>query len=218
VVAGGGSTAASFTAEKDVWTLAWGRRRVRFEEARAETARIRLAWSVPGAAGRGLELWRRAAGGPWSLRSSLTAAASGEVRFDDSTLVAGGRYGYRLVDPASAGVQPIDQVWVEALATGGGVTPGPAPGRLLQVDGNPAVSGIRFTVRLDRTCRVRCVLRDLQGRVLRRWDLGVLEAGEHPVDGGVLADAAPGVWFLTVDADGRTETRKLASLVSGAPH
>jgi hypothetical protein len=86
----------------------------------------------------------------------------------------------------------------------------------MAVDPHPILG--RTTIRLDLadTMPVAIVLFDAQGRTLRRLLAGERTAGHHAVEWDGLDSrgqrAAPGIYFLRVEAGGTTVSRKLVVL------
>jgi hypothetical protein len=123
---------------------------------------------------------------------------TGEVSHDigSSSLTSGGFITYRQYGSSN--------VWFDGFDfTGIGAGPAPAqPRRMTTVFGG----GVNLT--LPRRSRVSASVYDQDGRLVREFFDGALEAGQHRLDPGVKS----GVSFLRVAIDGKVETAKLVRL------
>jgi len=211
VLAGGNDVTVGPVCADDFWTLDRGLRTVQRVGVEFTDTTARLQWSIPSVAGHALQLWRRQGAEPWVLQGSATVSIGGAVQFHDLTLLKGERYGYRLVDPAAAGPQPLDQLWLEASpVTEAPLTPVP-PAPLL-VLGNPARTGVRFRLHLANPEVVSADLFDLQGRPVYHWEARTLTVGDHDFASDDGERTAPGVLFLRTRIGGGVITRRVVAL------
>ena len=77
---------------------------------------------------------------------------------------------------------------------------------------SPARGAARFSVSLPARMPVRWQLVDVAGRALAGADLGTRDAGAFDVALDASSVPAPGLYFVRVNAGGRTLTRRWAVL------
>jgi hypothetical protein len=118
-----------------------------------------------------------------------------------------------------AGAKPSYYIakWTEpAASVPDDVEPIVAECRLHQSSPNPMRTAATIAFSLERRSPVRLEVVDVGGRRVATLHSGALPAGEHTVtwDGRLASgeDAAPGVYFYTLQAEGRMEARKLLLL------
>ena len=134
---------------------------------------VRLAWFVPD--GNAAEIQRRTAESGWRSLTWQTADGSDRVTYDDLTVAAGTRYGYRI----EVNGTPYGEAWITIPAAGlalAGFTANPAPS-------HPSVS---FRLASGEPARLGLV--DLKGRLVFQREVGSLGPGDHTVavDGASL--------------------------------
>lgn len=210
LLAGGGGPVYSTTLMTDFWTLDRGQRSVRRLAALVTDTTIRLNWTIPSHRGRALSLSRRTGDSVWSELMTRAVDSDGLLSFELTDIDPGTSYGFRLVDPGSASVQPLDQYWVRSTGATP-VPPAPQGGALVRVLENPARGSIRFVVHLDQATQVGYALFDLQGRSVQQWDRGMLPPGDHLLGADATRGATTGVLFLRVRAGDATVTRRVVS-------
>lgn len=148
----------------------------------------RLCWYLSLDKPTVLALYRSAAAGPWQSLGAVSPDGSGYVRYEDATVVAGTRYGYRLRVRAADGFETLaDEVWVEA------------PGADLAVRvPNPVVSGevtVSFAAPAGRAVRLELI--DVAGRnVATRQVAGA--GARQSVTLAQSGDLAPGLYLVRV--------------------
>jgi hypothetical protein len=94
---------------------------------------VRIAWSADGAQNLKSTVERsEGAGGEWTTVGSATPAGTDRLTFEDRTVVAGTRYGYRLVIAENGAPTISEPVWVTvpvpAILSLTGASPNPSPG------------------------------------------------------------------------------------------
>jgi hypothetical protein len=157
-------------------------------DARAEltSTGVRVQWSLADANDLFVQVQRRTAATAWALRAHAGPVSGDALAFDDTDVVPGERYGYRLVidEPGTAHVG--GEVWVQVPAASlaiHGITPNPGSG----------ASVVTFS--LAESTPARLAVYDVRGRLVKTTELRAIGPGVHsvPLAGGV---AIPhGVYF-----------------------
>jgi L-ascorbate metabolism protein UlaG (beta-lactamase superfamily) len=129
---------------------------------------------------------------------SVSAALPGAVLFRESM-------------ETRAFVNPLSAVRTKTAGPGNfrleGNYPNPFSARGGSAFGGNPCTQIRF--RIDRQTRVALVIYDILGRKVDTLVDGVLETGAHRVLWNPASGLGGGVYFVSLSADGRSETRKL---------
>ncbi|HET7226991.1 MAG TPA: T9SS type A sorting domain-containing protein [Candidatus Eisenbacteria bacterium] len=183
---------------------AWVAAPMRIELARAdaEDGRVSLVWRAPAAAGTIATLERQVAGGAWDSLAVLATGAGAELAYDDDSVRAGVRYGYRLALADDAGPRTAGEVTLEVPL------PLPLAPAIERVWPNPTpgVATVRFALPDDRPATL--ALLDLAGRrVARRVVRG---AGWH--DETLAPAVRAGLYFVRIEQAGRAVTARLSIL------
>jgi hypothetical protein len=167
--------------------------------ASASPGRAEVTWWVSsGASGVTIQL---NSGSGWATVAVRDADGSGRLHFQDLEVLAGRRYGYRLLLAGPSGATPVSEVWLDVPASLGFTLGGFEP--------NPAVGDARVAFTLGSSAPARLLVLDVAGRAVLSRDVGALGPGSHvmPVQG-----AAAGVYVLRLTQGGRTLTRKATLL------
>jgi glycosidase len=168
--------------------------------ARAEGARVELAWQVRDAAGTP-RVERAALAGAWRALGEAPPDGDGIVRWTDTEVAPGGRYGYRLIVPDGSGEIAVGEAWVEV------------PGARLELRGataNPTRGPLRVAFELPSAAPATLELLDLQGRRVARAEVGPLGPGAHQIELGRSAPLAPGLYFLRLRQAGEERSGRVA--------
>jgi hypothetical protein len=169
----------------------------------ARPDRIQLTWF---SANPGLiaTVYRRTASSDWASLGQITVDGTGYLRYEDTAVQTGTRYGYRL-GIMDAGVEVfVGEAWA---------TPEPL---VLTLDGarpNPAVGGaltVAFTLPSAEAAKLELI--DVSGRRLAARDVGSLGPGAHSVDLGEGTRIPPGIYLLRLSEAGERLTRRVAML------
>ncbi|HYM80774.1 MAG TPA: T9SS type A sorting domain-containing protein [Candidatus Limnocylindria bacterium] len=171
----------------------------------ATAAQVNLTWSAPGARELPVTIERRTESESWTVRAQATVDGGGRIAYQDRDVLAGGRYGYRLVIADPLGPVTAGEVWVDlplvdlalAIARAG---PNPGPG------------AIDVWVTLPRAMPADVELLDTRGRRLRRYRIDG-QAGREAVRVAEPGSLPSGVYLVRVRQDGRSAVAKI-SLVS----
>jgi hypothetical protein len=168
--------------------------------AEAEPGLARIRWFTSAGASRRWTVQRSESGAPWTTLGGIETDGEGYAIFEDRSVIAGARYGYRL---ESSRGDALGEAWVDVPRAFAFALLGAAP--------NPARSGIRVSFTLAEAGAVRIDLLDLAGRRVLARDFGSLAAGAHVerLDHGGLA---PGTYFVRLRQSGRTAARPVVLL------
>lgn len=161
---------------------------------------VHLEWSGSAVAGRQGAVFRSEGNDAWSPVGTATAAANGRLTFDDRSIVAGRRYGYRL-DLAGGGLV-TSEVWVN-VPLGALALAGARP--------NPSRSGalsVAFSLASDAPASLELI--DMAGRRVLRRSLTELGPGPHVVAIERESPLPVGVYAIRLSQSGRTLSTKAA--------
>ena len=166
--------------------------------ADASAHAVRLRWWAGSGSPPAVSLERRRADEDWARLAGLAADGVGSYAYEDLDVVAGGRYGYRLVSDGAAWPQSEAWVTVPALAklALAGARPNPSSGA-------PAVV---FTLATDDPARLE--LFDLTGRRVETREVGALGADEHLIR--LRAGLAPGIYVARLTQGAAARSARLA--------
>ncbi|MBI5708950.1 MAG: T9SS type A sorting domain-containing protein [Candidatus Eisenbacteria bacterium] len=170
----------------------------------AQHDRVRLVWYTSNGSGVAATLYRRTIDSDWTPVGKITPDGSGYLRYEDTAVTSGARFGYRLGIMDSGEEFFAGEVWAEVLALRlamRGATPNPASDGRLWVE---------FSLRDGSPARLE--LMDVAGRVLNSRQVGSLGPGTHAVDlseGGALR---PGIYFLRL-TQGASEVRARVAVI-----
>jgi Kelch motif protein/galactose oxidase-like protein len=158
---------------------------------------VRLTWSTEGAANLRATVQRSDAGSDdWIEVGSPTVSGSDKLVFEDRTVVAGARYGYRLLIPDGA----MDPTWVTvpvlAILSLAGASP------------NPSEDGVAVRFSLPGKDAATLELFDLGGRRIASREVGSLGPGEHLVPLTERLHLSAGVYLIRLTQGGRALTAK----------
>ena len=160
--------------------------------------RVAVTWSVSSEA-TNLRIDRNDGSG-WRAIAMRDPDGSGMVRFEDWDIVAGHRYGYRLVVPVAGGGSVMPEAWVNV------------PALELALSGfqpNPAVGNARVAFRLGSSAPARLEVIDVSGRTVFAREVGALGVGTHVAS---IGEVATGVYVLRLTQGGQMVSSK-ATLV-----
>jgi hypothetical protein len=146
--------------------------------------------------GADVDVQRREESTDWQTIAHLASDGNGYISYEDRDVVAGTRYGYRLL----ASGEPFGEGWLLIPSAQrfslSGVRPNPSPGRLI----------IAFTLPDTRPARIEVA--DVAGRRILARDVGSLGAGPHEVDMGDGRRVAAGVYLIRLTREGETLTTR----------
>jgi hypothetical protein len=178
-------------------------------DSRAEVGRVFLEWYAPGDEILSIDLYRRTEGSVWALVAHPTADSRRRITYEDTDVLPGARYGYRLVVRDVYGGEQSAESWVS-------VPSGDAAPRVLSLQParpNPFGERVTFRFGLPAAGRVRVAVFDIHGRRVARVMDQVEAAGWREVswDGRDSAGrpAASGTYFVRLESVTGSQTRKI---------
>ncbi len=168
----------------------------------ARPGRVAIAWQNP-EPGVACTVERHAPDADWAEIARLTADGTGRIALEDRDVLAGTRYGYRVLIVEEGAPVVLDEVWVNV--------PGEARLALHGWSPNPS-SGVRARVALSLASEAHATLEllDIGGRRVHLQDLDGLGPGRHEIDLDTTPPLGSGVYFLRLVQDGRAATRRVA--------
>jgi hypothetical protein len=137
--------------------------------ANIEAGRASLEWQVSSAGPVRIE--RATEAEAWSAIAVREPDGDGMVRFDDTDVAAGGRYGYRLIVSGEHGEAAAGEIWLEAPSTLALALESPRP--------NPVRGALVMAFTLPDGAPARLELFDVRGRRMMIREVGGLGAGRH---------------------------------------
>jgi hypothetical protein len=167
--------------------------------ADVENGLVRIIWKVDAGGGR-CTIERAGPGGAWAFRAAVTPDGMGRIVFEDASVHAGDRFGYRLIASGGDVSQPTGEVWIDI--------PGAVEWSLSAPTPNPAgrIASLRVSLPSRSTGTVQ--LLDICGRRMASQSLGNLSIGSHLLSFDVAALPA-GVYVMQLRDRGRSLTRRL---------
>ncbi len=173
--------------------------------AHAEPGRVDLTWHTAAGPGFAGTVERRTGTSAWESLGEVVSDGTGMVRFQDPAVVAGTRYGYRVVERSGSGETALGEVWVDVPGAPGfsllGVRPNPSPAR------DPVV-----VFSLERDGPVTLELLDVRGRRMLSRALGSPGVGQHSISLAQGARIPPGSYILRLTQGGRSKVTRAVFL------
>lgn len=170
--------------------------------AEAEPGAARVRWFIPGGSGSRWTVARSEDGTAWRPVGETVPDGSGYVVFEDRTVMAGRRYGYRLESPAG---EALGEAWVEV--------PRNSAFALLGARPNPAgLDGLNVSFSLAEAGEVTIEVFDTGGRRVLARNLGSLEPGNHlarPERSGAMR---AGTYFIRLRQGNRSASMRMVVL------
>ena len=169
-------------------------------EAKPGVARVR--WFIPGGSVARWTVARSEDGTAWRQVGETVADGSGYVVFEDRTVVAGRRYGYRLESPAG---EALGEAWVEVPRNNSFALLGARP--------NPASpDGLNVSFSIAEAGEVTIEVFDTGGRRVLARSLGSLEPGNHLVPLERSGAMRAGTYFIRLRQGGRSASMRTVVL------
>ncbi|OGF09258.1 MAG: hypothetical protein A2W00_07335 [Candidatus Eisenbacteria bacterium RBG_16_71_46] len=201
------SCAACYTLLDDARALVWESPTpvlASLVSAEAEPGRVRLTWHTSDPAGAVAQVWRCPSGAGWARIGDVVPDGSGLMHYEDLTVLAGQRYGYRLALREAAGETLAGETWVEvprwALS-------------LLAVRPNPSrVDNLAVDLVLPGFGPARVELVDVGGRRVAAREVGWLGPGPHAVSLGAARRLSPGIYFVRLIRSGEVRSARATVL------
>ena len=158
--------------------------------ASAQPGAAEIEWEVSGA--NAAQVQRAAPDEGWQAMGEATVSGTGRVRWQDTGVVPGVRYGYRLALGAGGGAPFAGETWLDIPRTArlaiAGFSPNPGAGP----------TTIRFSLAGGGRAQVQVL--DLAGRRVYERDVTELGPGAHAVPLGKAL--SPGIYWLELSQGG----------------
>lgn len=168
-------------------------------EASASAGRVRIVWAVP--EGRVLGAERRALPADWTALPGAALDGLGRVTLEDTGVVSGRRYAYRLVIADADGVHRAGETELEVPV---------APELALRSLGpNPGAGAIEVEFVIPVGGPVEIEVFDVRGRRVESWRDSAASAGRHAVTLGASRERAPGVYLVRLRHAGLERTARV---------
>jgi hypothetical protein len=170
--------------------------------ATAESDRVKLAWFSGGDPLASAQVQRRSGREGWHTIATITPDGSDLLHFEDTDVVPGEGYGYRLRIVDNGEERFVGETWVQVPAT--------ITFAISTIHPNPtnADAFISFSLPDDAPASLR--LLDVAGRTVRDIDVGALGAGSHTVNVGAQGRLPAGVYIVQLTQGGRSANSRLS--------
>jgi hypothetical protein len=169
----------------------------------AAPGRVELTWHASARDVSSAAVFRRTDRTDWQKLGQIWADGTGRLDWEDTQVIAGARYGYRLGLMEAGQVLSMGETWVDvpsALELSLALRSNPAPGDL----------GVAFS--LPDASPARLELFDVSGRRVAARDVGTLGAGSHVIALGDGRALSPGVYLLRLTQSRRSLSARAAIL------
>jgi hypothetical protein len=173
---------------------------VSLASASAAPGRVTLSWYSGGDAIASATVERRRDPGDWQSIGTIVPDGNHRLTFEDTDVVPGARYGYRLAIGEGAERRFVGEAWVEV--------PSGAKLAIIGVQPNPAAGDAWISFALPGSERAAIDVLDVSGRVVREIDLGAPGPGNHRWNLSAGGRLAPGVYIVRLDYGGRSTTTR----------
>jgi len=160
----------------------------------------RLVWFAADPRGSRTTVYRREAVGDWAALATVAPDGSGRITFEDRTVLAGHRYGYRLGIFDGGAERLQGETWLDIAAAPALALSAPYP--------NPSSGDVYVPFALPGSERGELELVDLAGRVIEAQPLE--GAGSRVMRVRGSTPLAPGVYFVRLTHAGRSLTARVA--------
>ena len=170
--------------------------------ATAEIDRVELAWYAGGDPITSADVQRRTASTNWQTVATVLPDGGGYLRYEDTDVIPGERYGYRLGVVDGGQERFLGETWLEV-----------PEGAAFAIDGirpNPTNGGAYITFSLPNDSPASLQLIDVAGRAVRDIDVGALGAGSHTVNVGGDGRLPAGVYVVRLTQAGQSITSRLS--------
>jgi len=149
---------------------------------------VDLVWSAPGAGEFTATVQRQREASGWSDLATVTSDDDGRIRFSDTDVAPGARYGYRLAVEEDGSRVFRGETRVDVPTASGFALAAPRP--------TPASGAVTVSFSLPIAGRARLEVLDIAGRVLSKRTLESLGPGWHDVEATEARALPAGVYFV----------------------
>jgi hypothetical protein len=162
----------------------------------------RLTWYVNAPTGTPVTVERRADDREWVTLAREAVDASGRVMFEDRTIVAGERYGYRIAAPDAEGLRYSAETLLEIP-----LNPTLDLSRIMP---NPSAGDVSIQFTLPDARPAQLEIMDVVGRLLERHDVASLGPGRHVLSRNGERALPAGTYFVRLRHGSSTRVRRFA--------
>ena len=169
-----------------------------------EADRITVTWYSGGNPGLAATVYRRTTASDWVALAPVVGDSRGYLRYEDTAVTTGSRYGYRLGIRDGGTEVFAGEIWATAqrpTLSLTGIVPNPGRGNTLAA---------HFVLASAEAARLE--LMDISGRRVSVSDVGSLGPGRHVIDLGRGSRLAPGVYLLRLTQGRRVATARAVIL------
>jgi len=172
------------------------------ESADAEPDRAIVRWFTSNAGGLEATVWRRTEATDWVELGSVRSDGTGRLVYEDRSVVAGTKYGYRLDYLDNGVLEHSGEAWL--------VIPAPLQFTLEPPRPNPATGPITASVVLDNDATAVLDMLDVSGRRVLSRVLVQPGVGRHEVELRPNRRLSPGLYFLRLTQGDRSSLRRFS--------
>ena len=165
----------------------------------ARPEEVELTWYAPGVPAARVQ--RTEAGAQWTTLAAVTRDGSSMIAWTDRSVVAGARYGYRLVDDFG---RTHGETWVDVPSRNRLALAGTRP--------HPAGTGALVMLSLPRRAPARLDVLDIAGRRVVSREVGALGPGTHAVRIAELDRLPAGVYLLRLVQGSESVTGRMVRI------
>ena len=158
--------------------------------------RVELAWSDPSGDISSATVYRRTVRDNWQPVGEIRADGSGQLVYEDGTVIAGTRYGYRLGVMESGQQVFLGETWVDV--------PLASELALVGFKSNPVRDDRSVVFTLVDASPARLEMFDVGGRKIAAREVGTLGGGSHVVTLGDGRTLTSGVYLLRLTQGARS--------------
>jgi hypothetical protein len=170
-------------------------------DARADSGIVALQWYSGDPSASSWELERRTEVDAWSSIGPLSPDGDHILRYEDTRVIPGTRYGYRVGYQSGGRLLDSPEVWISVpLQVSFGIR-GARP--------NPAVGPLTVSFSLLRIAPARLELLDVSGRIRISRELGTLGPGDYDLPLMESAALPAGLYFVRLTQGAQAATSKV---------
>jgi len=168
--------------------------------AQATPNRVRLTWYAADGHTVGATVYRRTMSDDWNALGVISADGTGRIDYEDTDVLAGTRYCYRLGVLEGGYEVFLGETWVDV--------PRATEFTLAGLRPNPANKDLTIAFSLPDTSPARLEVLDIAGRYVVAREVGELGPGNHVLNLAKDRTLAPGVYLLRLTQGGHFLTAR----------
>ncbi len=180
--------------------------------ASATPTAAHVEWDVTDASGTLAAVYRRDAGGEWTSLSEAEVDASGQLTFDDTSVVPGSQYTYMMVVGSHRGETFGGEAMVQ-IPSSLDVNPDSRLDFAIdRISPNPAVRRMSVSFRLPTSEPARIELIDVSGRLWLARDVNASVPGTQSMTLETSGELSEGLYFVRLIQGARVATSRVTVL------